>query len=336
MLKPKSVFFACREAPAAMCHASSLLVLGRDRLLCVFFGGPHEGSPATAIYAVTVKDGVPGEPRRVAYDGREAHWNPVLFFFKDGHIGLIYHAGNVIAAWRSFIAESFDGGETFTPARELVPGDRGGRGPSRNQPLRLKSGRLLFPGSCENGPWHCFADYTDNELATLHKSTEIRVDARAFGLSDGPRDSAPAVSAQSLSGQGVIQPAFFEDDAGVHALMRSSLGAVMRADSKDEGETWSAPYPVALPNNNSGLDCAVCGGTLFVVCNPVAGNWGRRTPLTVFSYDGEKFKEEFVLEHEEGEFSYPCAVCAAEEESTLYVSYTHRRKNIRIAGLKYY
>lgn len=53
-------------------------------------------------------------------------------------------------------------------------------------------------------------------------------------------------------------------------LTRSSAGYVARADSEDDGRTWSEMYLTPLFNNNSGLDAIrLENGAWFVAHNPV-------------------------------------------------------------------
>ncbi|MCR5537480.1 MAG: exo-alpha-sialidase [Succinivibrio sp.] len=329
MLEPLLRTFACEQLPCSMCHSSSLLPLDEHRLLCAFFGGSYEGEPDTAIYLSTLQDGVCVGLRRVAASG-EAHWNPVLYPFPDSpeHVGLIYKVGNVISQWRSYVCESTDGGQSFSEAKELVAGDRGGRGPVRNKPLYLRSGRLLFPASLEDGEWRAFVDISDDWGATLHKSEEIFC-PRELMETEQQVSAQIAVSAQSLSGHGIIQPSLWEDESGVHMFLRSTVGSVLRSDSSDEGESWCEPYRILMPNNNSGLDADRYHDKIYLVCNPVSGNWGVRTPITLFSSsDGVAFTQEKVLDSEEhAEFSYPCVRVF---HDCLYISYTSRRTNIRV------
>jgi len=111
-------------------------------------------------------------------------------------------------------------------------------------------------------------------------------------------------------------------------LMRSTRGFIYRSDSSDYGRSWCAAYATALPNNNSGIDVVrLDDGGLVLAYNPVAGNWGRRYPISLgFSSDnGENWTKILDLETEEGEFSYPAIIADGER---LHLTYTWNRKNI--------
>jgi len=73
-------------------------------------------------------------------------------------------------------------------------------------------------------------------------------------------------------------------------------------------------------------------GVLALACNPVAGNWAARTPLSIlFSRDnGESWPERIDLETDPGEFSYPAII---ETEEGLAVSYTWNRRRIAVARI---
>jgi predicted neuraminidase len=113
-------------------------------------------------------------------------------------------------------------------------------------------------------------------------------------------------------------------------LLRSTRGAIYRSDSTDSGRHWGEAYPTKLPNNNSGLDLARFGDVLVLACNPVHGNWGRRTPLAVLTSadNGESWSEPLLVEPGEGEFSYPAIVAAAD---SLHLAYTIDRRAIGFA-----
>ena len=321
--------------PTAFCHASTIIKLRSGGLLCCWFGGSHEGEADVAIFGA--RRGATGSwsaPCKLA-DGVEANWNPVLFYRADGVLLLFYKEGQQIASWRTMVMQSSDDGLSWTAPAELVAGDvSGGRGPVRNKPIRLKSGRVLAGGSTEHGIWQAFADISDDEGATWRKSTPVAIADLQYRAGEKTAESAIAVSAQSFYGRGVIQPSLWQSfDGSVHMLLRSSEGFVFRADSEDEGESWSAAYALSLPNNNSGLDLVrLEDGTLLLVCNPVAANWGMRSPLSLFisEDDGNTWVKLLDLETALGEFSYPAIVAQGED---VYISYTFDRKNIAVVNL---
>lgn len=324
------------KLPTAFCHASTLVKLCDGGLMCCWFGGSHEGEADVAIYGA--RRGAAGSwsaPCKLA-DGAEANWNPVLFYRADGVLLLFYKEGQQIASWRTMVMQSSDDGLSWTAPAELVAGDvSGGRGPVRNKPIRLKSGRVLAGGSTEHGIWQAFADISDDEGSTWSKSTPAVIEDLQYKQGEKTAESDIAVSAQSFYGRGVIQPSLWQSvDGSVHMLLRSSEGFVFRADSEDEGESWSAAHALSLPNNNSGLDLVrLADGRLLLVCNPVAANWGMRSPLSLFlsEDDGHTWEKLLDLETALGEFSYPAIVA---DENMVYISYTYDRRNIAVVNVK--
>ena len=323
------------KLPTAFCHASTLVELNNGELLCCWFGGTHEGNADVAIYISRRGiDGLWFVPQKLA-DGAESNWNPVLFKAANNKLALFYKEGQQIASWRTFSMESEDDGKSWSKPRELVVGDTsGGRGPVRNKLLRLSDGRILAGASTEHGLWKAYADRSDDEGLTWSLSNPITIADLKYQAGEKTAESSIAVSQQSFYGRGVIQPSLWESaDGSVHMLLRSSEGYIYRSDSFDGGITWCNAYPTELVNNNSGLDLTSgSDDCLYLVCNPVAANWGLRSPLSVFKSrdDGESWSKLCDLETEEGEFSYPAVVSG---KSKLYISYTYNRRNIALAEI---
>ena len=273
------------KCPTDMCHASTLLKIGPDRFLAAWFGGTKEGNGDVAIWFTRGNEEHFEEPKILA-QSEEAHWNPVLFRVDEKKIIIFYKVGNEISKWRTMYRVSEDNGETFGEEKELVPGDQGGRGPVRNKPIRLKSGRILAPGSTEQGIWKAFVDRSDDDGKTWNKSQEVEISQLEYKSGErtvGKDDSSIPVSEQSFYGRGVIQPTLWESIPDqVHMLLRSTEGMIYRSDSKDGGDTWTEAYATKLPNNNSGIDMIRSeDGKLFLVYNPVGVNWGDRTPISL-------------------------------------------------------
>jgi predicted neuraminidase len=243
---------------------------------------------------------------------------------QDGMVYLWFKVGKPIPIWRTYVMTSDDQGNTWSTARELVPGDVGGRGPVKNKLIVLSSGAWLAPASIEvgatpsletgeakNAAWNAFVDRSEDQGVTWQRSELV------------PYDHA------NNKGEGVIQPTLWESDPGkIHMLIRSGDGWINRSDSDDDGRSWCPAYRTTLPNNNSGIDLTrLADGTLALVYNPVGGNWGGRSPLTLaLSYDnGKTWPHQLDLETIQGEFSYPAIITIP---GGMAVTYTHDRKTI--------
>lgn len=321
--------FIIKILPTDFCHASTILRIAEDKLICCWFGGQKEGTADVAIWGSLKDANGWSQPQKLA-DGAEADWNPVLFSYKD-EIMLFFKEGQQISNWKTFFRKSADLCHSWSKPVALVVGDdSGGRGPVRNKPIVLANGRIIAGGSIERGLWTSFADYSDDGGKTWKKSLTIGIAGLSYQDGEKTAESNIAVSQQSFYGRGVIQPTIWESTPGqVHILMRSSEGYIYRSDSADNGNTWKEAYPTQLPNNNSGIDLvkAPFNKCLYLVCNPVQSNWGMRSPLSLFRSDdnGDSWEKILDLETETGEFSYPAVIA---DKDGLDITYTWQRKNI--------
>jgi predicted neuraminidase len=315
------------QPPFKSCHASTVALLQDGSVFCSWFGGSREGAGDVKIWGALKRKGVWQPPRMLAGQEGTPHWNPVALCRKDGSLLLFYKVGKIIASWQTYFIVSHDNGETWTQPQELVPGDFGGRGPVRAKAIWLSSGRLLAPGSLEEGGWRSFVDRSDDEGLTWIKSNEVYARLRPI-KNASPVISDIPVSDQSFHGRGVIQPTIWESAEGVHMMMRSSEGYIYRSDSYDAGESWCEAYPTQLPNNNSGIDVVrACDGLLYLLCNPVGVNWGPRSPLCLLcsADNGNSWRQMMAMETGTGEFSYPAIIS---EGDRLLITYTWRRERI--------
>lgn len=326
-------FIFSDHPPTPSCHASTLALDENERLHAAWFGGEREGAGDVAIwYARRGVGGGWSTPRKLAWAEDTPHWNPVLFCPDGRRLVLFYKRGQPIARWQTWWMESSDGRKSWSNPAELVPGDFGGRGPVKNKPILLANGSWLAPASLEGGTMTAFADLGLEGGRLWKASTPIAISDEQLPIRAAYQRGSEAPGGETWEGRGVIQPSLWVSAGGkVHMLLRSSEGRVYRSDSSDGGLTWTAAYPTALPNNNSGLDLAkMDSGALALVCNPVAENWGARTPLSLFfSMDnGDTWQPGPALEDEPGEYSYPAIIADGE---TLWISYTWRRERIRVA-----
>ncbi len=303
------------DRPFAQCHASTVLRNTKGEFLVAWFGGTHEKHDDVGIWFSRGRPGAWSSPVEIAKLREDAHWNPVLARSPKGEIVLFFKVGKTIDEWETWYKVSTDEGTTWSDARELVPGDKGGRGPVRNKPIVLSNGDWLAPSSNEkNRVWNAFTDRSADNGQTWETSGFLTLN----------RDSVP--------GEGVIQPSLWESAPGkVHMLLRSSAGVICRSDSGDYGRTWTPVYKTALPNPNSGIDLApLPGNRLAVVFNRDDKNWGARRPLSVAvsTDNGLSWSQPLDLETgEEGdEYSYPSVVSSGD---TLAITYTWKRQRIR-------
>jgi predicted neuraminidase len=264
------------------------------------------------------------------------HWNPVLADLGDGKIALYYKVGKEIASWQTMVRYSHDKGETWSTPTELVPGDKGGRGPVRCKVIRAINGQLLAPSSVEwEGKWEAFADYSDDNGESWQQSNVIKVQKDKIDKVTKVTNSTVEVSEQSFYGRGVIQPTLWESERNqIHMMLRSTEGYIYRSDSADGGRIWCSPYPTQLPNNNSGIDVEKgVDGLLVLASNPVSANWGNRTPinLSVSMDNGKSWESLLDLDSGVGEFSYPAVVYKG---GIFHITYTWKRENIAYWQIK--
>lgn len=302
------------DRPFAQCHASTVLRTDDGKFLVAWFGGTHEKHDDVGIWLSKGEPGNWSTPEEVAKIREDAHWNPVLFRDPSGAITLFFKVGKVIDYWETWFKVSTDNGETWSDAKELVPGDKGGRGPVRNKPIVLSNGDWIAPASNElNEVWNAFVDRSEDQGKTWMETDFVKLE----------RDSS--------FGEGVIQPALWESEPGkVHMLLRSSAGVICRSDSEDYGKTWSPVYKTDLPNPNSGIDVTkLDDNTLVLIFNPDDKNWGSRSPisLAVSKDNGQTWDPTIELDggDVEDEFSYPSVISWGD---TVAVTYTWNRERI--------
>ncbi len=313
MKKLQSTFIFENPTTPYECHASTVLKLSEGNFLAAWFAGSKEGNEDVAIWVARCINGIWEKASIVSGEQNIPHWNPVLMQNRDGSVTLFYKIGHQIPHWETMVMHSHDQGEHWSEAKKLVPEDKdGGRGPVKNKALRLPSGRILAPCSTEQGRWLCFCDISEDEGQTYRK--------------------IPIPAADDAD---MIQPSFWEGtDGRIHALMRTNKGSIYHSTSADQGESWSPATPTDIPNNNSGLDCVKAkDGKVYLVCNPIAKNWGARSPLSllVSADDGVHFSKVMDLEDTAGEYSYPAMIA---DGNQLYITYTYNRKGIRFLALE--
>ncbi len=233
-------------SPCIQNHAANLAFLADGTLTCVWFGGTMEGMGDISIYMSRLAPGADrwSGPEKMSDDPAKSEQNPLIFNAPDGRVWLLYTSqtsGDQDGAVVKFrISE--DGGKSFAPPTVLcdLPGTF-----VRQQIVVNSRGDWLLPVfRCISLPgqrWSGDADtagvLTSRDGGKSWKMKEIEGSLGAVHMNIVP-----------LEGDRMI--AFFRDRYAEH--IRASF-------SSDQGETWSAPEPTNLPNNNSSIQAVGLG-----------------------------------------------------------------------------
>lgn len=221
----------------------------------------------------------------ISHDPERSEQNPSLFAGPDGKVWAMYTSqlsrveGKDNMQFTSVIRcqKSEDGGKTWSDYETVFPEE----GSFCRQPIQiLSNGRWIF------GNWIC----TDSELG-------LTGDPTAFRISDGQGKTWKRVDMPNSNG--AVHANVVELEAGhLVAFMRSrAADNIYRSESNDNGDTWTAPVPTVLPNNNSSISAVkLKSGRIAIAYNPTCtpcptpgiASWpGLRCPVAVaLSEDG--------------------------------------------------
>ncbi len=196
-------------------------------------------------------------------------------------------------------------------------------------PRALSSGRLLMCGSFT-------FPYTDDPTGLSGWRIAGLPPCPAPGLQD---DSEGFWIHQKLRGDEwpVCEGSFFEHGGRIVMLLRNARGnQLLCSESRDGGESWSAPQPTEIEDNNSKFFCmTLSDGRVALISNP--NRTGRRCPLAVcLSEDGVNFSDRALIATEPipmrvagmykgGVYGYPNAL---EKDGVLYVICSVNKEDI--------
>ncbi|MDB4919566.1 MAG: sialidase [Mucilaginibacter sp.] len=306
--------FIYTQAPYPECHAATIAQT-RHGLVAAWFGGTKERNPDVCIWvsravngkwteAINVANGIQNDSLRYPC------WNPILYQVPNGDLLLFYKIGPKPATWKGYVKTSKDGGITWSAQTAMADGVIG---PVKNKPVRLSNGNLLSPSG------------TEIDGAKIH--FELSSDKGKSWKILPPLNDGKTVKA--------LQPAILlHKDGKVQMLCRTQNRAIYEAWSSDNGNTWTAPKPSALPNNNSGIDAVTLkdGRQLLVynhVLPPGKETKGARTPLNVaVSNDGITWYAALILEDSPiSQYSYPSVIQTT--DGLVHIVYTWRRERIK-------
>lgn len=267
-------------APTVQCHAANLMPLADGSLGCVWFGGTQEGVADISIWFSRLTPGPAGgwsAPQRLSDDAERSEQNPILFNAPDGSLWLLHtaqrsgHQDTALVRWR----RSTDGGATWSEPAQLFPD----AGIFVRQPVVVTPTHWLVPiFHCRTTPgvrWS--GDHDDSAVMVSTDQGRTWVERAVPG-------SLGCVHMNIVPGHpSKGQPGEF------YAFYRSRWADhVYRSASTDGGQSWSAPRPTELPNNNSSIQVVRLAqgpyaGRLAMVFNAVSA--AQATERRVSLYD---------------------------------------------------
>lgn len=233
--------------PHVQNHAANLATLPDGSLACVWFSGTQEGVPDISVWFSRLPAGSDtwSAPVQLSDDPTRSEQNPVLHMHGDDEVWLLWtsqHAGNQDTA-RVQRRVSRDGGVTWGPPHTLLPATETA-GVFIRQPITvLPSGRMLLPVFyCVRTPGQRWVG--DHDTSAVMVSDDAGATWREVPVPDST--GCVHMNIGRLS------------DGRLVALFRSRWAdSIYRSVSTDDGESWSAPQPTELPNNNSSIQFVV-------------------------------------------------------------------------------
>ncbi|WP_159995453.1 exo-alpha-sialidase [Roseomonas sp. 18066] len=247
----------CYLPPATVqSHAANLTPLADGSLGLVWFGGTQEGVPDISAYFSRLEGDRWSAPVRLSDDPTRSEQNPLLFPAPNGELWLIWTAqisGNQdTAIVRRRV--SIDHGRSWGPIATLF-GERPGGGTFMRQPVTvLSNGDWLLPiWICTSTPGRKWVGDEDTSAVMIS--------------SDQGRTWKEVAVPDSL---GCVHMNILDLQDGTLAAFYRSRWAdnVYVSRSSDLGQSWSAPEPTELPNNNSSIQVArLQNGHLAMVFN---------------------------------------------------------------------
>ena len=259
-----------------------MLALSDGRLLLAWskFDGNHDNSTARIACALSSDGGRTWEDERPLIENTAGLnvMSPALRSLSDGSIGLVFSfRRSITQATRRFQRSTDEGGSWSDPVDITRDGYRTG---GHDRLTVLATGRIL-------APLHCTDEWNSHYLyVQVARSDDLGQTWRLSG-----KVELPAVaSAES----GCIEPDIVERaDGSLLMILRTAMGTIFRAESRDAGETWvnlrsmevTAPIAPAIIRRIPGTDnLLLVWNWVFDPSDPMNGR--RRRLSCAVSRDG--------------------------------------------------
>jgi predicted neuraminidase len=300
-------------------HPACMTELNNGDLYLVYYGGAGEYAVDTAVFGSRKKHGTTqwSPPEPIARDPFRSVGNAVVWEAPDGVVWLFYvvRYGRTWSTSRIQLKVSHDHAQTWSDASvlSLEEGDM-----VRNRPIVLSSGDYLLPFYHETG----------------HDTEATGPDSVSFFMRYHPATHTWSRTGPIRSKNGNIQPAVVQlGEKNLIAYCRrggdydpKTIGYIVRAESRDGGQTWSEGKDSSFPNPNAAVELLkLKSGRLLLIYND---SMTRRTPLSVAISPDEDRTWPFKRNICEGDkdFGYPSAFQA--RDGQIHLVYTSDRRTV--------
>ena len=300
-------------------HPTTFTQLDNGDLYLSFYGGSGEYSTDTAVYGSRRLAGSEEwtEPKIIADTPFVSEGNPVVWQAPDGIVWLFYVV-RYGATWSSSRIQakiSLDGAKTWSDPT-ILAFEEGMM--VRGRPIVLHNGDYLLPIYHETG--------ADTE--------RTGPDSTSLFLRFNQKTKKWSETGRIRSDNGNIQPAVVELEKNhLLAFCRrgggyepEEFGYIVRAESHDNGQTWTRGKDTHFYNPNSAVDLLkLNSGHLLMAYNP---HMNERDPLSLaLSTDGGKtFPYQIdVAEGGTRDFAYPCLVQT--RDGKIHLTYTSKERS---------
>jgi predicted neuraminidase len=239
---------ALLPSPCVQNHAA-FLARGTDALACLWFGGSLEGKSDISIYRSELGGEAWDEPERLTDDPELSEQNPVQFDSPDGR-RLVFHTAQPGGDQDACLVRMRQEGSA--PIDLALPSGTFIRGPIH---VRSDGAWLLPLVRCVPQPGHRWTGSHDTAALAVSENA-----GKTWRMVDVPGSTGCVHMTLVDLGNNRLQ-AYYR---------RRQADFVHGSESGDGGESWTAPEPTDVPNNNSSISVVrLRDGRLAMACNPV-------------------------------------------------------------------
>ena len=300
-------------------HPTTFTELDNGDMYLAFYGGSGEYSNDTAVYGSRRKAGSKqwSEPIVIADTPFVSEGNPVVWQAPDGIVWLFYvvRYGETWSTSRIQAKISRDGAQTWSDPT-ILAFEQGMM--VRGRPIVLHNGEYLLPIYHETG--------ADTE--------RVAPDSASLFLRFNPKNKQWTETGRIHSDNGNIQPAVVELSPNhLLAFCRrgggyepDEFGYIVRAESHDNGQTWTRGVDTQYHNPNAAVDLVkLKSGNLLMAYNH---HMSERDPLRLaLSTDGGKtfpYRVDVAMGGTR-DFAYPCLVQTS--DGKIHLTFTSKQRS---------